>query len=217
MSDSLPENSISGVLRVLKLISGEEIIALVNESISEKITLKLPAKLDSYYGKDENNNKIEFIKLTNYLNNIKGYEVDVNKNSILYMGSPNIQLEKMYEIYFVTMQTDPNAIISSGQNNSVNPEHGLKLLNELFNNDDFVGFVNDLIENYEGVEILSDIDDSEEDLESNIGPLEEEEPEPQPKPKKRNKAKPEGNKLPYEPDGNPNSPESWSDNPSDYI
>lgn len=215
MSDSLPENSISGVLRVLKLISGEEIISLVNET-PDKIILKLPALLSSYYGKDQDNNSIEYIKLTNYITNIENFEIEINRTTVLYMGKPNVTLEKMYEIYFVTMQTDPKAIISSGNNDFINPENGLKLLNELFNNEDFVGFVNELIENYEQIEIIDD-DEEELDVESIIEKAEEEAPEPQPKPKKRNKAKPEASKLPYKPDANPNTPEGWSDNPSDYL
>ena len=56
MSDSLPENSFSGVLRVVKLLTGEELIGLVNEATPEKITIKLPAKLESYMNKDSNGN-----------------------------------------------------------------------------------------------------------------------------------------------------------------
>jgi len=215
MSDSLPENSVSGVLRVLKLISGEEIISLIIET-PKKIILKLPALLSSYYGKDKDNNTIEYVKLTNYVTNVESFEIEINKNMVMYLGRPNTTLEKMYEIYFVTMQTDPKAVVSTGNADFINPENGLKLLNELFNNEDFVGFVNELIESYEQVEIIDD-EDEELDVESIIEKTEEEAPEPQPKPKKRNKAKPEASKLPYEPDGNPNSPESWSDNPSDYL
>ena len=78
MSDSLPENSISGVLRVLKLISGEEIISLVNET-PNKIILKLPALLSSYYGKDQDNNSIEYVKLTNYITNIEKTEQKIKE------------------------------------------------------------------------------------------------------------------------------------------
>jgi hypothetical protein len=94
------------------------------------------------------------------------------------------------------------------------PEHGLELLNELFNNEDFVTFVNDLIENFEG-EAIEDIE--EEDVESFIQPQPEEEPDTQPKKKKRRRIKPETNKLPYNPENPPEDPESWSDNPMDYL
>jgi hypothetical protein len=86
-------------------------------------------------------------------------------------------------------------------------------LNELFNNEDFVGFVNDLIESFEGENIEEEI----EDVESFIEPEEVEEARPQPKKKKRKRVKPETNKMPYNPDSPPENPESWSDDPKDYI
>ena len=41
---------------------------------------------------------------------------------------------------------------------------GLQLLNDLFNNDDFVQFVNELIDNFEGIEIIET--ENDETLES---------------------------------------------------
>jgi hypothetical protein len=105
----------------------------------------------------------ECIKLTNYLSNIKGYEINLPKDVIVYSGSPMPQLEKMYEAYFATMQTDPKVVITSGElDQGMGPEVGLQLLNDLFNNEDFVNFVNDLIDNFEGVEISMDLDEDEE-------------------------------------------------------
>jgi hypothetical protein len=94
------------------------------------------------------------------LSNIKGYQINLPKDVIVYTGVPMTQLEKMYETYYVTMQTDPKVVITSGEIDQIeNPENGLKLLNDLFNNDDFVNFVNDLIDNFEGAEIIIDDDD----------------------------------------------------------
>ena len=80
-----------------------------------------------------------------------------------------------------------------------------------------------MIENFENSEIVIDeedleIDNTEEsEPESSInGPVQEESPRP-PKPKKRRIMNPESKKLPYEPDAPANKPESWSDNPDDYI
>jgi hypothetical protein len=213
MSDSLPENSLSGILRVLKLVSGEEIISLVNE-INDQITIKLPAKMENYYSK-ENGNVVEYVKLTNYLSGIRGHEVTISKSLILFMGQPNTELEKMYEVYFMAMQTDPQSIKNS--NNTSTSEPGLQLLNDLFNNEDFVNFVNDLIDNFEGIEIIENEDDSEYDVESVISDPPEIEDEPKPKQKKRRKPKPEASKMPYDPELPPENPESWSDNPSDYL
>jgi hypothetical protein len=219
MSDSLPENSFSGALRVVKLTSGEELIGMVSEAAPDKINIKLPAILENYYTRDPNNQVVEYVKLTNYLLNIKGHEVNLPRSVIVYIGQPAIELEKMYEVYFMTMQTDSKAIISSGPENDIVAEDGLLLLNNLFNNPDFVNFVNDLIDSFEGVEIEEDDDEEWDDTvaELPISPPEEEAPETTPKRKKRKAMKPETNKLPYKPEANPNTPEGWSDNPSDYI
>lgn len=218
MSDSLPENSFSGIIRVLKLTSGEEVIALVSDASPEKYSIKLPARLDTFYSRDENGELLEFVKLTNYLSNIKGYEINLPRDVVIYLGSPTPDLEKMYETYIVAMQQDPKVVITSGEMDQQTSENGLQLLNELFNNEDFVNFVNDLIENFEGAEIvLDDEEESEEEPEKpSIEPVKEEAPKPS-KPKKRRTMNPEAKKLPYNPEANPNSPEGWSDNPNDYI
>jgi hypothetical protein len=218
MSDSLPENSFSGVIRVLKLTSGEEVIALVSEASPEKYSIKLPARLDTFYSRDENGELLEYVKLTNYLSNIKGFEINLPRDVVIYIGSPNIDLEKMYETYIVAMQQDPKVVITSGEIDQQSSENGLQLLNELFNNEDFVNFVNDLIENFEGAEIVIDDDEGEEEEPEKpvIEPVKEEAPKPS-KPKKRRTMNPEAKKLPYNPEANPNSAEGWSDNPNDYL
>jgi hypothetical protein len=216
MSDSLPEHPLSGILRVLKLNTGEEIIGLVNETSLDKITVKLPALLQNYYAK-ENNSVVEYVKLTNYISNIKSFEINLNRSVIIYSGQPTIELEKMYEVFFLTMQTDPKAIVGNGDVEEIS-ENGLQLLNDLFNNEDFVNFVNDLIENFEGVEILVDEDEEfEDDGESGLNAITPPEEEPTPKPKKKKKTKPEASKMPYNPELPPTDPESWSDNPADYL
>ena len=218
MSDSLPENSFSGVIRVLKLTSGEEVIALVSEASPEKYSIKLPARLDTFYSRDENGELLEYVKLTNYLSNIKGFEINLPRDVVIYIGSPNIDLEKMYETYIIAMQQDPKVVITSGEIDQQSSENGLQLLNELFNNEDFVNFVNDLIENFEGAEIVIDDDEGEEEEPEKpvIEPTKEEAPKPS-KPKKRRTMNPEAKKLPYNPEANPNSAEGWSDNPNDYL
>jgi hypothetical protein len=219
MSDSLPENSFSGILRVIKLTSGEEVIGLVSEAMPDKIAIKLPAKLENFMQKDSAGNLIECIKLSNYLTNIRGQEIAIPRDVIIYMGQPALDLEKMYDVYFMTMQTDPKSIISSAPEDSENnPEFGLQLLNDLFNNEDFVNFVNDLIETFEGVEIVAeDEDEGTFEQESVISDPNPQEPESPPQPKKRPKMKPERKSLPYKPDGDPNKAESWPDDPTEYF
>jgi len=110
------------------------------------------------------------------------------------------------------MRNDPKMIISSaGEDSSMQKDHqGLEMLNELFSNSDFVEFVNELIENYEG----TSVEEEEEEEETFI--MEEPE-EKEIQPKKKKKVKPESKKLPYNPEANPNTAEGWSDNPNDYI
>lgn len=218
MSDSLPEDSFSGIIKVLKLTSGEEVIGLVSEASPEKYSIKLPARLDTFYSRDQNGELLEYVKLTNYLSNIKGYEISIPRDVVIYIGSPHLDLEKMFETYILAMQQDPKVVITSGEIDQQSSENGLQLLNELFNNEDFVNFVNDLIENYEGAEIIiEDSEEEEEEPEMPVKePVKEEAPKPA-KPKKRRTMNPEAKKLPYNPEANPNSAEGWSDDPKDYL
>lgn len=212
MSDSLPENSFSGILRVVKLFSGEEIIGLINEASPDKYSIKYPAKLECYYAKDEAGNIVEYVKLTNYLANIKDYEVSLQRHAVVYIGSPALELEKMYETYLIAMQSDPKSIVSSSNiDPATDTRPGLQLLNDLFNNEDFVNFVNDMMDTFENSELIIE----EEENKTFIEEINEEPPAP--KKKKKNKVKPESKKLPYNPEANPNTAESWSDNPEDYL
>ena len=83
MSESLPENSFGGVLRVVKLTSGEEIIGMVNEAYTDRISIKLPARLEAYVVRDEQGELVEYVKLTNYLSNIRGHEISLTRNVIV--------------------------------------------------------------------------------------------------------------------------------------
>lgn len=212
MSEPEPESDISSIVRVVKLISGDEIVCMVGEADKDKIIIKYPAKMQAFMARNTDNEYLELIKLTNYLMNIDKFEVTIPRSSVIYMGRPMKELVKMYNMFVVEMQTDPKSIISShADSNLVNPNNGLQLLNDLFNNEDFVEFVNELIETYEGVEIELDEDNDV------IEPPVKEEPKAEQKPKKRHKARKESSKLPYNPDANPNSAEAWSDNPNDYT
>jgi hypothetical protein len=216
MSDSLPADSFSGALRVLKLTSGEELISLVSDIAPDQIKISCPALLENYISRDEKNNMVEYVKLTNYLANIKGYEIILPKTVLVYMGMPNLELEKMYEVYFMTLQTDPKSIAPSSNNSNPDVIPGLQLLNDLFTNEDFVNFVNEMMDQFEGVESVIEIDEDIE-IEGDSEAFDAEEPETPPKKKKRKAVKPETNNLPYNPEKPPENPESWSDNPEDYL
>jgi hypothetical protein len=212
MSDSSEPQS-SAAIRVLKLVSGEELVATMMDEYDNFYELSYPAKIESH---SELNSQgiVEYIKLTNYASNTKTFVIKIPKSSIIFISEVNEDLIKMYMAYIKVMLENPKSV-SGSDTNSINAQAnaaGLQLLNELFNNEDFVEFVNELIESYEGVEIEDS--DSEEDEEIVLEDVEE---PAEIKPKKKKKIKPESNKLPYDPDANPNSAEGWSDNPTDYL
>jgi hypothetical protein len=224
MTDEVQETPFGGIVRVVKLINGDELIGLVRDAQLDKILISFPAKIETALSRDENGELIEYFKLTNYAANLQLSEISINRTSILYTGTPADDLSKMYDIFFQAMQTDPKSIMNNiSEDIVVGPETGLMMLNELFNNEDFVNFVNDMIDTYEGAEIMIDVDDDGEEIEeaekqepSVEDLLIEESPKP-PKPIKRRTMNPETKKLPYKPDGDPNKAESWSDDPSEYF
>jgi hypothetical protein len=224
MSDEVQETPFGGVVRVVKLINGDELIGLVRDAQLDKILILFPAKIETALSREESGDIIEYFKLTNYAANLQFSEISINRTSILYTGSPSEDLSKMYDVFFQTMQTDPKSIMQNISDDIVvGPEAGLIMLNELFNNEDFVNFVNDMIDTYEGAEIMVDVDDDGEEIEESEKQepsvedlLIEEAPKP-PKPIKRRTMNPETKKLPYKPDGDPNKAESWSDDPSEYF
>lgn len=225
MSDLVPASHFDGIVRVVKLINGDELLGIIRDATVDKIVLTLPAKIQNGYTKDENGNIVELVKLTNYAVNVENFEITINRNSIMYIASPIGELKKMYDMFFITMKTDPASIITNGNGDELGgPEHGLELLNELFNNEDFVNFVNDLIETFEADGAFEEMLDEEnlEELppllpEASISEPLPEQPKTPPKKKKRSRVKPTTTEIPFNPEGNPNSAESWSDNPEDYI
>lgn len=224
MSDLVPENPFNGLVRVVKLINGDELVGLVREIQYEKITLVMPAKIESGFTRDQNNNLVQYIKMTNYAANVENFEISLNRMATMFVSNPTKEMIKMYEAFVVAIKSDPQTIISNHSGDmELNPESGLQLLNDLFNNLDFVDFVNNLIESFEGESIFDEIGDDDGEEPSNLLPedstidLEEKEPDKTPKKKKRRRIKPTTTELPFDPEGNPNSAEGWSDNPSDYL
>lgn len=220
MSDSLPENPITGVLKVVKLVTGEELIGVVNDTSVDILSIRLPAILQNYATKSPTGDIIEFVKLVNYLYNVKDFQMFVNRNAIVYTAVPTDDLRKMYETYITVIQENPKSALSYNDYDvSETPENALQLMNDLFNNEDFVNFVNDLIDSFEGESIEEEEQEEDEETvaESFIEAEEVQKEEEQPKKKKRKRVKPETNKMPYNPDSPPENPESWSDNPTDYI
>lgn len=224
MSDEAQETPFDGTVRVVKLMNGEELLGIVQDVCTNHISMILPAKVETAYSKDENGLIIEYVKLTNYAASVKNSEIVLNKNAIMFIGDPISDMLVMYETFSEAMKTDPESVRTSTSGDGVsNPQAGLMMLNELFNNEDFVNFVNDLIDTYEGSEIMIDVDDDGEEIEESdkqepsVEDLLIEEAQKQPKPIKRSKAKPGPNKMNYDPNLPSDNPASWSDNPNDYI
>lgn len=205
MSDESNDSSES--IRIVKLTTGEEIVGILMNDSETEYELSFPARIDVSYGKGPEG-ATEFIKLSNYAAFTSLFVVKIPSSAVIFISKPNDELKIMYMTYCEYLRQNPKMIISSAaEDASGNSQFvGLEMLNELFNNSDFVEFVNDLIENYEESEVF-DLD--EED------PKEEKVEEP--KAKKKKKVKPEGSKLPYNPEANPNTAEGWSDNPNDYL
>ena len=222
MSDEAQETPCDGMVRVVKLMNGEELLGIVQDVCTNHISMILPAKVETAYSKDENGLIIEYVKLTNYAASVKNSEIVLNKNAIMFIGDPISDMLVMYETFSEAMKTDPESVRTSTTGEGVsNPQAGLMMLNELFNNEDFVNFVNDMIDSFEGSEVILDeeleeIEESEQQEPTVEDLLVEESPKP-PKPVKRRTMNPETKKLPFNPESSPNSAESWSDNPEDYI
>lgn len=222
MSDEAQETPCDGIVRVVKLMNGEELLGIVQDVCTNHISMILPAKVETAYSKDENGLIIEYVKLTNYAASVKNSEIVLNKNAIMFIGDPISDMLVMYETFSEAMKTDPESVRTSTSGEGVSsPQAGIMMLNELFNNEDFVNFVNDMIDTFEGSEVILDeeleeIEESEQQEPTVEDLLVEEAPKP-PKPVKRRTMNPETKKLPFNPDSSPNSAESWSDNPEDYI
>ena len=222
MSDEAQETPCDGIVRVVKLMNGEELLGIVQDVCTNHISMILPAKVETAYSKDENGLIIEYVKLTNYAASVKNSEIVLNKNAIMFIGDPISDMLVMYETFSEAMKTDPESVRTSTSGEGVSsPQAGIMMLNELFNNEDFVNFVNDMIDSFEGSEVILDdeleeIEESEQQEPTVEDLLVEEAPKP-PKPVKRRTMNPETKKLPFNPESSPNSAESWSDNPEDYI
>lgn len=204
MSDEI--NDSSEVIQVVKLTTGEELVGILLEDTGSIYEISFPARVDVHFGKGPAG-MTEFVKLSNYAASTSSYKVKIPHTAIVFIAEPNDDLKIMYMTYCQYMRENPKMIISSaGEDASHNSDgNGLELLNELFNNSDFVGFVNDLIESYENSE---EIEIDEEEVEEKVEET---------KSKNKKSVKRESTKLPYNPEANPNTAEGWSDNPNDYL
>lgn len=200
----------SSSIKVVKFSSGEEVIGQVTESENE-ISLFNPAKIVIYTSTNEQGQVVECLRLTSYLANIKEKEITVLRQYIMYIADPSEDIAKMYQGYLSFMEGITDSITTAELDNSEDP---IETVWQLFSDQNFVEFMQDLYEDN-----AMDFDVSEEDIDEEIDELwknEIEKKEPK-KAKKKKRYKKEDLKLPYNPEADYRDPKSWSDNPEDYL
>ena len=67
MSDEVQETPFGGIVRVVKLINGDELIGLVRDAQLDKILLSFPAKIETALSREESGDLIEYFKLTFFI------------------------------------------------------------------------------------------------------------------------------------------------------
>jgi hypothetical protein len=82
MSDEVQETPFGGIVRVVKLINGDELVGLVRDAQLDKIVISFPAKIDCALSRDESGDLIEYFKLTNYASNLQLSEISINRTSV---------------------------------------------------------------------------------------------------------------------------------------
>lgn len=194
-------------IRVVKLSTGEEIISFVSESETE-IVLINPAKIITYTTATSEGAVIECIRLTSYLGNIEAKSITLLKQYVLYIATPSEEIFKMYESYINFMKGIDDKIITGTIEENDDPN---EVAWNLFSDPEFVNFLEEIYEDHiNEIQELEEDEEEEEDInwEKEINEF---------KKKKKKKYKKEELKLPYNPEKEASDPQSWSDNPEDYI
>jgi|LakMenEpi03Aug12_release.lakeMendotaPanAssembly.Ray.scaffolds.fasta_scaffold817770_1 hypothetical protein len=195
-------------IRVVKLSTGEEIISFIEEFENE-IVLHNPAKIVTYTTATSEGAVIECIRLTSYLGNIDVKTMSILKQYVLYIANPSEEINKMYDSFINFMKGINDKMITGTIDDAESAEDAAW---NLFSDPEFVDFLQEIYEEH-----LSDLEDVEEtdEIDEELDAKWEKEVEKSKKRKK--KYKKEELKLPYNPDMEASDPQSWSDNPEDYI
>lgn len=192
-------------IRVVKLSTGEEIISSVNEFEGE-VSLINPAKIITYTTATSEGAVMECIRLTSYLGNIDAKSITILKQYILYIANPSEEISKMYSSYINFMNGIENKMITGTIEEDNTPE---EVAWSLFSDPEFVNFLEEIYE--EHINDIEDVEEPDEEIEK------EWEKEVEVPKKKKKKYKKEELKMPYNPEMEASDPQSWSDNPEDYI
>lgn len=193
-------------IRVVKLSTGEELISIVDE-LDGEVVLHNPAKIMTYTTATQDGAVMECIRLTSYLGNIDVKSMSILKQYILYIANPSEEINKMYDSFINFMKGVTDKMITGTIDDADSPEDTAW---NLFSDPEFVDFLQDIYEEH-----LSDMEDVEEIVDEELDAKWEKEVEKSKK--KRKKYKKEELKLPYNPEMEASDPQSWSDNPEDYI
>ena len=193
-------------IRVVKLSTGEEIISFVSESENEVILVN-PAKIITYTTATSEGAVLECIRLTSYLGNIESKSITLLKQYVLYIATASEEIFKMYQSYINFMQGIDDKMITGTIEDQADSN---EVAWNLFSDPEFVNFLEEIYE--EHLSELQEIEEDEEELD-----IDWEKEISEFKGKKKKKFKKEELKLPYKPEKEASDPESWSDNPEDYI
>jgi hypothetical protein len=194
----------SSSVKVVKFTSGEEVVASVVENENE-ITLFNPAKIITYSSSTPEGHVIECIRLVSYLANTNLESIEIANKQIIYTSAPSEDILKMYEAYTSFMSGLTDETLSAAVGPNADP---MESMWNLFSDPQFVDFMQDIYEEH-----LQEIENIDEEIEEDFDELDKE----WEKTVKKNKQKKEEFKLPYNPDAKISDPESWSDNPEDYL
>jgi hypothetical protein len=203
MEENNPQASSS--IKIVKLSTGEEVIASVVEQDNE-IILSDPAKIVVYSAANEEGQVVECVRLTSYLANIKEKQITLLKQYVLYSMTPVEDIHKMYESYLEFM----NGLTEEISVAELEDPDSIDIAWNLFSDPEFVEFLQDMFDDH--------LAENEEITEEEIEEIEKEwEKEVEIPKKKKKKFKKEELKLPYNPEEEISDPRSWSDNPEDYL
>lgn len=204
------QSQASSSIKVVKFSSGEEVVSMVIEQENE-VFLSNPAKIVVYTSSNELGQVIECLRLTSYLANIKETGITVLKNYVMYISDPSEDIEKMYNAYLSFMA----GLAEMPTSAQLEPEgDAMETAWRLFSDAEFVDFLQELYDD-NSVDLDMIEEEAEEEVEEEWKEKVEK-PTP-PKAKKKKKYKKETLQLPYDPEGDIRNPESWSDNPEDYL
>jgi hypothetical protein len=207
------DSKASSSIKVIKLSSGEELISMVDESPDE-VVLSNPAKIVFYTTSTPDGEVIECLRVTSYLANIKETSITILMKHVIYLAEPSEDILNMYNSYLEFMNGLKDDVILA----EIEPDHdNMDVAWALFSDPQFIDFVQEIYEEHLQDSEIDEEEDREEPSEELFDSLNAEWEKAINENRKKRKYKKEDLKLPYIPDNEASDPQSWSDNPEDYL